>query len=796
VYALTLCSRVFKSLDGGDSWSAINSGLTDWYVTALAIAPTTPATLYVGSSSACGPGCEGNQGGVFRSLNGGSSWSAVNAGLTDTNVNALAIDPTTPTTLYAGTYSGGVFRSLNGGSSWSAVNAGLTSTSVLALAIDPATPTTLYAGTYDGVFKSLNAGSSWSVVNTGLTSTSVLALAIDPATPTTLYAGTGGGVFKSLNAGSSWSAVNTGLPSTSVLVLAIDPVTPATLYAGTYDAGVFQSLNGGGSWSAVNTGLPNEPVRALAIAPTTPTTLYAGPNAAGNTFSGDGVFRSLNGGSSWQATGRLGCGDASLCWYEQCDDGNTVNGDGCDANCTPTACGNGIVTTGEQCEDGNRNPFDGCTNECTVCGDGVVTPPEECDGDNTPSGAGCDAQCRRPHVVGTGTSESCTETAFEAALSERSVSFNCGPAPVTITVTSEKAITADTAIDGGGRVTLSGGGAVRILTVDASAAVDVRNLTLADGSGNYGGLGGGIYNSGTLTLTNCTLSNNSAETGGGIFNSGVLTLTNCTLNGNSARGGSGGFGDGSGGGIYNSGGYSNEVGRLTLTNCTLSGNSAVGEGGGIANGVGVVTLTNSTLSENGGAISNLCAPRPCDYCSYCQSGPVTLTNTIIAESAGPSCGETDPITDGGHNLQYPGTSCGATIQSLDPLLDPAGLTDNGGPTQTIALLPNSPAINAGDADVCANPPVNGIDQRGFARPASGHTQCSIGAYEADAVSPEPCVGDCDGTGSVTIAEIITLVNIALGTTQPSACPHGVPSGADVDVALVIQAVSVALTGCG
>ena len=65
-------------------------------------------------------------------------------------IRVLAIDPATPTTLYAGTYGGGVFKSANGGASWSAVNSGLTSLAVLALAIDPATPTTLYAGTSGG----------------------------------------------------------------------------------------------------------------------------------------------------------------------------------------------------------------------------------------------------------------------------------------------------------------------------------------------------------------------------------------------------------------------------------------------------------------------------------------------------------------------------------------------------------------------------------------------------------------------------------------------------------------------
>jgi ELWxxDGT repeat protein len=70
------------------------------------------------------------------------------------------------------------------------------------------------------------------------------------------------------------------------------------------------------------------------------------------------------------------------------------------------------------------------------------------------------------------------------------------------------------------------------------------------------------------------------------------------------------------------------------------------------------------------------------------------------------------------------------------------------------------------------------------------------AIPMSALEPPPCVGDCDGTGSVTIDELITLVNIALGNAQASVCPHGVPSGAAVNVALIIQAVNVALNGCG
>jgi len=215
--------------------------------------------------------------------------------------------------------------------------------------------------------------------------------------------------------------------------------------------------------------------------------------------------------------------------------------------------------------------------------------------------------------------------------------------------------------------------------------------------------------------------------------------------------------------------------------------------------LGTATVSNSTISGNGGyGIGiGICSSPPYVFCT---DSTLTVTNSIVADSTGR--GDcviySGTVTDGGHNLiDDAANSCGLTngvkgnIVGVDPMLDPAGLKDNGGPTQTIALLPNSPAIEAGDNASCP-----ATDQRGYARPGSGHTQCSIGAYEADAFSPEPCVGDCDGTGGVTVDEIITLVNIALGNTQPSACPHGVPSGAEVDIALILQGVNNALNGCG
>ena len=108
---------------------------------ALAIDPQTPTTLYAGGT-----------GGVFKSTDGGESWSAVSSGLTDLRVSSLAIDPKTPTTLYAGTSGSGVFRSADGGISWSAFNAGLTDLNISSVVLDPRRPTTVYAAAAGGFF--------------------------------------------------------------------------------------------------------------------------------------------------------------------------------------------------------------------------------------------------------------------------------------------------------------------------------------------------------------------------------------------------------------------------------------------------------------------------------------------------------------------------------------------------------------------------------------------------------------------------------------------------------------------
>ncbi len=295
-------------------------------------------------------------------------------------------------------------------------------------------------------------------------------------------------------------------------------------------------------------------------------------------------------------------------------------------------------------------------------------------------------------------------------------------------------------------------------------------LTGSTVSGNDNSEVGGILNgSGSVTLTNSAVSGNS-DTGvggienqggkvvlmkstvrgnsttatsfdaiGGILNwaAGVLTLTSSTISGNSASGG-GSLSDAIGGAVNRGSGS-----VLTLTNSTVSGNSAsvstTASGsvtGAINNEGGSVTLTSSTLSGNSVSepTGSLLPPVAGigNFLFGGTLGPLTIENGLIAgQSGGPNCYGLAFSSDAGYNLDD-GTSCGFSsanhsLSNTDPRLDPGGLQNNGGPTQTIALQPGSPAIDA------IPPAVNGCgttittDQRGVNRPQG--SGCDIGAFE-------------------------------------------------------------------
>ncbi len=284
IYAGTDIAGVFKSTDGGLTWTAINDGIAVPAIFSLAIDPTSPNVLYAGTADS-----------FFKTTDGGESWKLANTGLGLGPATKIAINPATPSTLYAAVVGPGVFRSTDGAGTWKSATTGISEQIIQDLVIDPSTPSTLYAATISGAFKTTNGGGNWSPINTGLTSTFVRKLAIDPATPSVLYAGLLTNVFKSVDGGAHWNPTGAGLPSfPSIASLIVDPTSPTRVYAGTVLHGVFVTTTAGGGWAPANTGLSDGTVQALAIDVEDPATLYAGMAGAGG-----GVFITGNAGASW-----------------------------------------------------------------------------------------------------------------------------------------------------------------------------------------------------------------------------------------------------------------------------------------------------------------------------------------------------------------------------------------------------------------------------------------------------------------------------------------------------------------
>jgi len=241
--------------------------------------------------------------------------------------------------------------------------------------------------------------------------------------------------------------------------------------------------------------------------------------------------------------------------------------------------------------------------------------------------------------------------------------------------------------------------------------VTINYSTLSDNvsaGGEYGGDGSGLFIRGSVSLmmNNSTVSNNT-NTGRGaglVVRSGATAIiNNSTITGNSAGN--------LGGGIF---GYDTST-SITLNNSTVSGNSA-NRGGGIFHFRNTMTLNNTTLSDNTAATG---------AGFYGSSGSLTLNNSIIANSMGDDCHDNSafPVLMIDSATIVEDGSCNANRSGDPGLLD---LADNGGPTLTHALAPNSIAINTGDAATCL-----ATDQLGKTRDISDGF-CDVGALEFDA----------------------------------------------------------------
>ena len=362
-------------------------------------------------------------------------------------------------------------------------------------------------------------------------------------------------------------------------------------------------------------------------------------------------------------------------------------------------------------------------------------------------------------------------------------------------------ITGTTTILGANQMTVSGNNASRMFNIGSGATVEISGLTIANGYvggvGGYGtsASGGGIFNSGTLALTDCAISactstgdvnadgggiyNDGALTianstiaansaaplncfGGGIYNApdGSLTITESTISGNSVYAGGGIYNDGdltitdstiSGNSVANAGGglFNAESSTMRITDCTIANNSAVFGGGGICNEYTIV-ISNCTIAGNsavdfGGGILNY--------------GTATLSDTLMSGNS--NIGSTSPDILGTVTANYSlirnaagvilSDSSAGNITGVDPLLGTLG--DYGGPTQTMPLLPGSPAIDAGSnalaVDSHGNPLTTDQHGLGFARIVN--STVNIGAYESswDTTPPTVTINQASGQADPT-----------------------------------------------
>jgi len=281
---------VYKSRDEGATWITVTEGLGHARILSLAVHPTNPSQVYAGTLGDA----------VYRSVDGGHRWSIINAGMKEhvAYVNGFVFYPQNPDAILAAT-TVGIFRTTNGGMAWEEMpSKGMDSVYTVSAALDPADPRIIYAGTSGGVYKTVDGGMTWKEANNGMIeaepgtalSLGVNALVMDRQRTATLYAGTTQGAFKTVDAAANWTKIQEGMGQGFVSAFLIHPKEASTLWAGTED-GVYKTTDGGGHWTRLDRGLTNLNVRSLAMHPENPDILYAGTQG--------GLFKTIDGGAHW-----------------------------------------------------------------------------------------------------------------------------------------------------------------------------------------------------------------------------------------------------------------------------------------------------------------------------------------------------------------------------------------------------------------------------------------------------------------------------------------------------------------
>ncbi|MEZ4438318.1 MAG: MYXO-CTERM sorting domain-containing protein [Polyangiaceae bacterium] len=328
---------LFRSSDGA-SWTRSSQGLPSMDVHALAASPTSADVVFAGTAGA----------GVFRSADGGQTWSASSTGAADVTVHTLAIDPAAPSTMYLGTDQRHLvagephlYKSLDGGQSWSALEPGVIDGEINALLVAEGR---LFAATGDdGLWVSADGGQSFAPANQGADTYGqyLLSLAYQPLSGRLFQGQHGGGLGRSDDLGAHWLVSDQGLPGFWLSALRPHPTDPNVLYVGTVLDGMAISHNGGVSFAPFATELGDVDVRAIDVtpqglaisthghgvlyeAPTTPGTGGGGAGGEGGVGGAGG-----EGGAGGAAVDPAGAGGSTPTTPPQTSDRDAAAGCGC-----------------------------------------------------------------------------------------------------------------------------------------------------------------------------------------------------------------------------------------------------------------------------------------------------------------------------------------------------------------------------------------------------------------------------------------------------------------------------------
>ena len=286
----TLASTMFKSTDAGASFLGAGVGLPDALYSSIVVDPKNANVVY--AANEFDTNLSPNPAGIFKSTDGGKTWTKINNGLTSLDVTQVAVDPVNTSNLYA-IASGFLFKSTNAGASWSPMGVGLPS-GFGNLAIAPSNPNIIYAAQgATQVYKSTDAGATWNAV--GPVRGLLNKLLVDPTNPNILLYGftlsffqpaDPGGIYRSTDGGATFQPTNVNVASGqfNFFKFATDPANPSLLFA-TATAGpdiggeVFESSNDGATWNRLATG---QTFNDFAVAGTAPDpTLYIATDTSG-----------------------------------------------------------------------------------------------------------------------------------------------------------------------------------------------------------------------------------------------------------------------------------------------------------------------------------------------------------------------------------------------------------------------------------------------------------------------------------------------------------------------------------